>query len=173
MRVAKVVGAAKGDVVLSPWSDDKLKAKDFPLNRKRGKAYPITKRYRWQVITFSALGHNFRVLVAYHTLAPEFITTLAEEVGGDCRVLARWEFHGSHGGWHVHTVCGDTDGLSVGIIKPFGTKRIPDKASYHRHTKMLNDGHGMDDVTASAVACSLVRIGHQPDIFVKSAVPWL
>ena len=173
MRVAKVIGAAKSDVVLFRWSDDKLKAKDFPLGKKRGKAYPLTRRYRWQVITFRALGRNFRVLVAYHLLAPEFITTLAEEIAGDSRVLARWEFHGTHAGWHVHTVCGDTDGLSVGVIKPLGTKRIRDKACYHRHMKMLNDGHGMDDAIASAVACNLVRIGHQADILVRSAVPWL
>src|SRR6478736_3401056 len=98
MRVAQVIGAAKSDVVFSEWNDDKLKPKDFPLSKKRGKVHPLTRRYRWQVITFRALGRDYRVLVAYHTLVPEFIATVGEEVGGDCRVLVRWEFHGTHDG---------------------------------------------------------------------------
>lgn len=168
MRVANVIKAHKSAVGFSQWTDEKIKTKDFPLNKKRGKVHPLSRRYRWQIITFVALGQAYRVLVGYHTLVPEFITTLAEDVGADCRVLARWEFHASHGGWHVHSVCGDTDGLSPGIVKPAGTKRIPDKASYHRHTKMLNDGCDMEDAIATAIACSLVGIPHQPDLFVKN-----
>jgi hypothetical protein len=103
---------------------------------------------------------------------PEFIVTLAEDIGTDCRVLARWEFHGSHGGCHVHSCCGNTDDISTGIIKPFGTKRIPDKASYHRHTKLLNDGYDMDDAVATAIAYSFVGLPSQSDIFVQNAVPW-
>ena len=112
-------------------------------------------------------------MVAYHTLVPEFITTLGEDVGGDVRVLARWEFHATHGGWHVHTVCGDTDSLSVGIVKPLGTRRIPDDQSYHRHTSLLNNGYAMGDEIATAIACSLVRIARQTDMFVKDALPWV
>lgn len=94
MRVAQIIRAAKSDVVFSAWSDDKLKPKDFPLSKKRGKVHPLTRRYRWQVITFKALGRDYRVLVAYHTLVPEFIATVGEEVGGDCRVLAVGNFMG-------------------------------------------------------------------------------
>lgn len=173
MRVTAVIKSIKTNVSLPPWSDDKLKTKDFPLSKKRGKAYPLTRRYRWQVMSFIAKGRNYRVLVAYHTLVPEFIATLGEEVGGDFRILARWEFHAYHGGWHVHTVCGDTDNLSVGIVKPSGARRIPDARSYHRHMKMLNDGHAMSDAVATAIACSLVGIDLQPDIFVIDAMPWV
>lgn len=137
MRVTGVIQTTKANVSLSIWSDDKMKTKDFPLSKKRGKAYPLTRRWRWQIITFTGQGRNYRLLVAYHTLVPEFIATLAEEIGGDCRILARWEFHATHGGWHVHSVCGDTDSLSVGIVKPSGTKRIPAAKSYHRHKKCL------------------------------------
>jgi hypothetical protein len=172
MRVTGVIGATKTDVSLSTWSDDKLRTKDFPLSKRKGKGYPLTRRYRWQIITFSAAGRQYRLLVAYHTLVPEFVSILGEEVGGDCRILARWEFHASHAGWHVHAVCDDTDRLSAGIIKPAGAKRIPAARSYHRHTKLLNDGCDMEDAVATAIACSLVGIPHQPDMFVKSAVPW-
>jgi hypothetical protein len=173
MRVTGVIKSEKTNVSFSVWSDDKLRAKDFPLVKKRGRAYPLTRRWRWQIVSFSAQGRNYRVLVAYHTLLPEFISTLGEEVGGDCRVLARWEFHATHGGWHVHSVCGDTDSLSVGIIKPLGMRRIPDGKSYHRHKKMLNDGHVMSDPVATAIACSLVSLAHQPDLFVKDAMLWI
>lgn len=173
MRVTGVIRAAKANVSLAPWSDDKLKTKDFPLSKKRGKGYPLTRRYRWQTITFAAAGRSYRLLVAYHTLVPEFIAMLAEEVAGDCRILARWEFHGSHVGWHVHSICDDTDKLSVGITKPPGAKRIPTAKSYHRHKKMLNDGRAMDDEIATAIACSLAGIAHQPDMFVIDAMPWV
>ena len=173
MRVTDTIRARKTHVVSSPWTDDKLKTKDFPLSKKRGRAYPLTRRYRWQIITFVVGVREFRVLVAYHTLVPEFIVTLAEEIAGDCRVLARWEFHATHGGWHVHTVCGHTDSITAGIVKPAGTRRIPDIGSYHRHTKMLNHGHAMDDKVASVIACSLVGIVHQSDLLALEAVPWL
>ncbi|MER8487165.1 hypothetical protein NKI51_02285 [Mesorhizobium australicum] len=172
MRVTGVIRHRKANVAFSLWSDEKLKTKDFPLSKKRGKGYPLTRRWRWQIITFTAQGRNYRVLVAYHALVPEFIVTLGEEVGGDCRVLARWEFHANHGGWHVHTVCGDTDSLSVGIVKPAGTRRIPESRSYHRHMKMLKDGHAMSEEVATAIACSLVGMEHQHDIFAKDAMPW-
>lgn len=168
----KVVRAPKSKLGFSQWTNEKLRTKDFPLSRKKGKVHPLSRRYRWQIIAFGALGRDFRALVGYHTQVPEFITTLGEDVGFDCRVLARWEFHGSHGGWHVHSTCGDTDGLSPGIVKPAGTMRIPDKASYHRHTKMLNDGYDMEDAIATAIACSLVGIPYNADLFVKNAVPW-
>ncbi|NMG38982.1 hypothetical protein GRZ55_06990 [Chelativorans sp. ZYF759] len=173
MRVTGVIQSRKSNVSLSEWSDDKLKAKDFSLSRKRGKPFPLTRRWRWQIITFAGQGRSYRLMVAYHTLVPEFIVALGEDVSSDCRILARWEFHASHPGWHVHSVCGDTDGLSVGIVKPLGTKRIPAARSYHRHKKMLNDGHAMSDTVATAIACSLVGIPHQPDMFVMDAMPWV
>lgn len=172
MRVIGVIQLTKTNVSFSAWNDDKLKSKDFPLSKKKGRAYPLTRSYRWQIISFSAKERNYRVLVAYHTMLPEFITTLGEEVGGDMRVLARWEFHGTHGGWHVHTVCGETDDLAVGIVKQLQTRRIPDATSYHRHMKMLNDGHVMGDAVATAIACSLVEVAQQPDMFVIDAMPW-
>ncbi|HTV70972.1 MAG TPA: hypothetical protein VMF90_20780 [Rhizobiaceae bacterium] len=172
MRASDVIRAGKTDESVGAWSDDKLKAKEFPLSKKRGQAFPLSRRYRWQIICFKACGRSYRVLVAYHTLLPEFITVLAEDVMKDCKVLARWEFHGSHGGWHVHANCGDTDGLTKGVVKPAGVQRIPAKGSYHRHTKLLNDGHVMDDGVAHVIACGLVRIAHHVGIFDQDAVPW-
>lgn len=172
MRVVDVIRSVKTGVAHSAWADDKLKPKDFPLSKKRGRAYPLTRRYRWQIISFSTLGHAFRVLAAYHTEVPEFVATLAQDVGSDCRILARWEFHGSHAGWHVHTCCEDADDILAGLVKPFGTRRIPDKASYHRHTNLLNDGYDMQDAVATAIACSFVGLPYQSDIFVKDALPW-
>lgn len=40
-------------------------------------------------------------------MVPEFSSVLAEDLGVDCRVLARLEFHQSHAGWHAHVVWQD------------------------------------------------------------------
>lgn len=172
MRVGRLINVDKSGVAFSAWSDEKLRTRDFPLSKKRGKAHPFSRRYRWQVITFLAFGRNFRALVAYHTLAPEFIVSLGEDVGGDVRMLARWEFHGTHPGWHVHTVCDDVDKLPVGIVKPAGTRRIPRPASYHRHMELLNPGCAMGDEVATAIGCSLIGITRQHDMLIEDAMPW-
>ncbi|MBA3449323.1 MAG: hypothetical protein H0T56_17305 [Pseudaminobacter sp.] len=172
MRVASIIRAQKDDLSVGQWSDEKLRAKDFPLLRKKGKAFPLTLRWRWQISTFSVLGRRFRILSSYHTLIPEFMCVLAEDIGSDCRVVARWEFHQSHDGWHVHVICGDIDSVTTGIVKPLGTKRIPADGTYHRHTELLNDGCDMEDKIATAIACDLCGIGQDRDLFVKGAVPW-
>ncbi len=154
------------------WNDEKLRAKDFPLLKKKGKAYPLTRRYRWQIITFSCRTRKFRLLVAYHTLVPEFTTVLAEEIEKDCRVISRWEFHQTHDGWHVHAVCGSVDGVTPGVVKPAGTTRLPTAGTYHRHTDLLNAGYDMEDKIATAIACDLCGIEQNHDLFVKNSVPW-
>ncbi len=72
----------------------------------------------------------------------------------------------------MHASCGDVDNLTAGIVKPAGTLRVPEGTSYHRHTKMLNDGHVMSDALATAITCDLLAIVEQTDLFLKDAMPW-
>lgn len=172
MRVGDVVRGQKAIVTVGPWSDDKLKVKDFPLLKKRSRVYPMTRQWRWQVSQFHCEGRQFRLLASYHKLVPEFAAVLAEDVGADCRVLARWEYHATHDGWHIHSSCRDIDNDTPGIVKPSGTVRIPAAGTYHRHKNLLNDGYGMDDVVATAIAFELCNLPHGSDLFVKKAIPW-
>jgi hypothetical protein len=56
-----------------------------------------------------------RAKVASHVVLSQ--TILAEDVGADCKILARLVFHGSHIGWHAHAFCGNIDVAAAGIVK--------------------------------------------------------
>lgn len=167
-----ILKAEKTAIVVGSWSSDLIATKDFPLSKRRRQAYPLTRQWRWQVTRFQAAGRAFRLLAAYHKLVPEFSSVLAEDVGGDCRILMVWEYHLSHGGWHAHACCGAMDTVPVGMNRPHGIARLPLGRVRHRRTLHLNPGFRMDDTTATAIAFGRVNLPQNLDIFVKNAVPW-
>ena len=137
MRLVAIIRATKVNVSHGAWSEDKLRPRDFHLSKKPGKVYPLTRRWRWRVSTFEACGRKFRLMPAYHTKVPEFTAVLAEEVGTDCRILARLEFHQTHVGWHAHLICGEIEKAVAGIVKPIGVRRLPRATSPHRNCKYV------------------------------------
>ncbi|WP_147276074.1 hypothetical protein [Pelagibacterium lacus] len=172
MRLQQVKISPKTAIKIGAWSDEKLKAKDFPLSRKSGGRYPLTRRYRWQVITFECHSRSFRVLCAYHQQIPEFFAVLAEQSDGDCKVILRVEWHQSHPGWHIHSVCGHFEDTVSGISSPKQMKRIPDSKSGHRRKTFLNTGHVMGDNVATALACEALGIQYDKELYVYGALSW-
>lgn len=163
-----ILTADKTDLTFGNWSDEKLKHKDFPLRRS---AYPLTRRWRWQVITFRSNGKRFRILSAYHTLVPEYLAILAEDTVGDSRIVARWEFHQSHAGWHIHACCTELDNITVGIVHPLGVKRIPTAKNSHRRALFLNEGFSINDSIATEIACRRYKLPHTLDLINSAAMP--
>jgi hypothetical protein len=172
MRLIEFIRSDKTNLVHGSWGEDKIRTKDFPLSKKRGKVYPLTRRYRWRVSTLEACGRRFRLMAAYHTIVPEFMAALAEDLSTDSRILARLEFHQSHDGWHVHPFCGDSNLAAAGIVKPLGTLRLPKQGTYHRNCKMLAPGQKMTDVAAAAIVADFFRIPDTPDLFSAVSLPW-
>lgn len=168
IELRDILKSEKLDVVVGPWSDEKLKNRDFPLRRT---SYPLTRRWRWQVITFRARGRKFRILAAYHMLVPEYRAVLAEDVGNDSRIIANWEFHQSHPGWHVHSCCSDIDEITAGITRPLGVKRLPAAKNSHRRGLIINPGFVIDDSMATAIACRRYKIPHTLDLISNVALP--
>ena len=166
-----IIRAAKSNLTHGAWGDDKIRMKDFPLSKKRGRTYPITRRYRWRVSTFETNGRKFRLMTAYHTLVPEFTAVLAEDVGGDSRVLTRLEFHESHDGWHAHTCCA-ADAAVAGIVKPAGERRFPRAHGFCRHGAYLGSGKSMTDEIAAAIASDFFRLPDPQDMFSMEGLPW-
>lgn len=163
-----ILRADKSDVVIGQWSDDKLKHRDFPIRRT---SYPLTRRWRWQMISFRVEGRRFRILAAYHSLVPEYRAVLAEEVNGDSRLIAQWEYHQSHPGWHIHSCCSELDELAVGVMRPPGIKRLPLAKNSHRRALFINPGFAIDDSVATAIACQRYRIPHTLDLLSDKALP--
>jgi hypothetical protein len=172
MRLKEFIKGAKDKVSHGGWGDEKLRSKDFPLSKKGGKVYPLTRQWRWRVTTLEVGGRKFRLMASYHKVVPEFSAILAEDLGKDSRVIARFEFHATHDGWHAHPFCDDFDSILSGITKPIGTKRVPRGGSYHRHSEMLLDGKPMNDDCAAAVVESVFNLGEGADLFSVESLPW-
>jgi hypothetical protein len=172
MRPQEIIRAAKADVSSSPWTGDAIRNRDFALSKRRGRTFPLSRRYRWSVTNFRIGARNFKVLTAYHTQVPEFINVLAEAVGTDCRIICRWEFHESHRGWHVHASCGDVSTVTPGMVKPAGVMRLPSAGAMHRHNTMLAQGAVMSDEIATAIGASLCGIPHTGDLLTQVGMPW-
>lgn len=172
MKLKDLIKGAKQNIRHGQWGDEKLRQKDFPLSKKGGRAYPLTRQWRWRVTTLEYEGRKFRLMASYHKSAPEFCAILAEDLDKDSRIIARLEFHGTHDGWHIHPYCEDFDDVISGITKPMGTRRIPPERAYHRHTEMLVDGRTMSDEHAAAIVSSVFGLDDLTDLFSPDCLPW-
>jgi len=168
MNVRDIIRAEKEEITFGKWTDKKIQNKDFPLFSR----YPLTRRWRWQIIQFKACEKSFRILAAYHTSVPEFTSILAEDIKPHNRVLLRWEFHGSHPGWHIHGRCVPINEIRKGVIKDTEEARIPTTHSFHRKKHLINPGFGIDDTTATAIICRNFRIKYQKDLIAAGAISW-
>jgi hypothetical protein len=61
-----------------------------------------------------------------------FIAWLSYQRGAAYVLAARLEYHGHEPGLHCHASCGDLDELPAGVVKPFGTRRVPQYGTFHR-----------------------------------------
>lgn len=106
MRLRDIVLAEKQNVKWTQWKNGKMPKSAFPLNKNR--SFRIRGKWRWCLCTFLCLGHSMRVLVAYRSDIEEYLAMLGIDLpDSNTRVLARFEFHGSHPPWHVHSFCED------------------------------------------------------------------
>lgn len=65
------------------------------------------------------------MVVAVNFEKQEYYVHLGEVCGGDTRMLASYEFHSTHPGWHLHAGCGDISLIPVGRYKGPWRRNIP------------------------------------------------
>jgi len=99
-------------------------------------------------------GCDFRLLVAFSLAKQEYRATLALEGDGDMSVLASYEFHGSHPGWHVLVACDDVAAIPQGVMIGPWQRRLPKARTRHRRIEF---GVQNDD-TALEVAAGFFRL---------------
>lgn len=147
----------KAEKVVSDWGQwhagGRMPKTAFCLSRPRGRFYRLGA-YRWRVIRFEALGAAFRLLIAYHGDKEQYRAVLAIEHDRDMAVLAQYEFHGTHPGWHVLATCDDVDDAPAGMMRHPGQRRLPRARAYHRGV----DFRVSSDDKALAVAAELFRL---------------
>ncbi|TXL72274.1 hypothetical protein FHP25_25920 [Vineibacter terrae] len=102
MKLVEVIRATKVDVEIGKWETGHITRSQFPLSQAKNKNYKFGPDYRWRVVRFRCLGHEWRVLLLLCAPREIFRTTLAVEVGGDLRVVCQHEYHASEPGWHCH-----------------------------------------------------------------------
>ena len=131
----------------------------FPLSRPRNRFYRLGT-YRWRVVRFTALDAAFRLLIAYHSDKEQYRAVLAIEHERDMTVLAQYQFHGTHPGWHVLATCEDVETAPSGVMRYPGQRRLPPARQFHRRVEfgIASDDHA---VTKAAEFFRLHRVKEQ------------
>jgi len=144
------------------WASGGMTAATFPLSKRHRRSYRLGTAYRWRVVKFeaaTATGATLcRLLIAYNASKEQFRATLAVEHDRDMSVIASYEFHGTHPGWHMHSACGDIDKIPEGSLRGVWQKRLPPPRQKHRR---VNFGISTDD-SALDVAARFFRLHKKP-----------
>lgn len=152
MEVRQIVRSEKSVTELGSWKPGPIPQGVFRLSRAGRRSYCLGPKYEWRLIRFDAWGRNFRLLVAYRLEIEVYRAWLAVEEGGDLKVLARYEFHGTEPGWHCHAHCGDDSEIVAGTVKHFRERRLPIAGRCRRTT------FGVTDQNALTIAAEFFRV---------------
>jgi hypothetical protein len=154
--------ADKNVVDWGSWASGGMQTTAFPLSKRQRRSYRLGSAYRWRVVRFEAnTGAGVttcRLLIAYNPAKEQFRATLAAENDRDMSVIASYEFHGTHPGWHMHAACGDIEKIQAGSMRGPWQRRIPPPRQLHRRTEF---GVSSDDA-ALEVAARVFRLHKKP-----------
>ena len=131
-----------------------MPASVFPLSRRRQNSFRLGTAYRWRVVRFEACGHRFRLLLAFSLEKEQYRATLALEFDRDMSVIASYEYHGTHPGWHVLATCDEITTIPAGVMIGPWQRRMPKARASHRSV----DFGVKDDETALEVAARFFRL---------------
>ena len=148
MNVRDLIRSPKRLASAGKWSDGGARGMPksaFPLSRTR--SFQLGKKWRWRVDLLDIDQGEARLLTALDAGTERFLAWLSVRRGDEYAIIARYEFHGDHPGWHVHSQCGLVSGLTAAQVKPYGTRRLPTANRRHRRI-------GYDITEAGAVAAS-------------------
>jgi hypothetical protein len=137
MHLREIVAAPKTQIKVGPWRSGKVPRADFPLAKK---AYGLGNSYDWQVISFQALGAEFKVLTVLNEGKKKFEAVLGMMGANILKVLCIYEFHPSEPGWHCHAACGEVGTVGAGCMRGPWVLRLPRALKFHRRKKFtVND----------------------------------
>ena len=151
IRAQTIRNAAKDVREWGKWQAGGMTASTFPLSKRKGRSLRFGSAYRWRLVRFEANNHHFRLLLVYSLPKEQYRAILAMEGDGDMSVIASYEFHGTHPGWHLSAACGDLSVVPGGVLIGPWQKRIPKAGSYQR-PKRVTFGIADDDQALEAAA---------------------
>lgn len=117
--------AAKKVVETGQWKSGKMPRGAYPLSKNNS----FRLGTGWEYCIHKLDGTNpMSLLIAFHPGKQEYLAWLALEADNDQAILARFEHHKSHDGWHVHLKANDLTKIGWGMVKQPNEKRIICKA---------------------------------------------
>jgi hypothetical protein len=137
VRVRKAILIPKRLIAKGAWKlitgTSRMPKNAFPI----GSNYPVTfaRNWHWRVDQIGTDdGTSFRLLTGFNRNIEEFASWLAQEAEHNPVLLARYEFHGSHPGWHCHAPCDDIGPGDAGALRTRDLLRFPRGGGFHRCT---------------------------------------
>jgi hypothetical protein len=132
MLLKDIIKAPKNVTDNGVWTSGVLMPKSqFPL---LGNHKLVRKPFTWKVIKFSCLGKNFRLIIFYRLDRQTYYAWLGFDTS-PVTVIARYEYHSTHPGWHIHSCC-DTEHAIQGVFnKKALNTRLPGGYSKHRNAE--------------------------------------
>lgn len=153
-RAQDIRNANKNVTDWGRWQSGRMPPGAFPLSKPRRRSLRLGSAYTWRLVRFEALGHTFRLLIAINLSKEQYRATLAIEHPRDLAVLASYEFHGTHAGWHLLAACGEIEEVPQGVMRGPWQSRYP--GARHRHRKQ--EFGIADDQQALAAAANFFRL---------------
>jgi hypothetical protein len=134
MRIKDVIRAEKAGITSGTWQTGPMPKSLFPLGKSGKHFLNFRGAYDWYSFRFSALGNEFRVLIAVNFGKCDYYAHLGIVHPSDTQMLMSFEYHASHAGWHIHSGCGDIALIPVGRYKGQWKRRIPKDFTRSRQT---------------------------------------
>lgn len=100
----------------------------FPLSKQR--KFRVGASHRWRIAKFLCGATEYRLLVTYRPQLEDYRCYLGRYKAGDTCLVARFEYHGTHPGWHLHADC--EGGKEVFGLSSVG-HRLPRVGQHHRN----------------------------------------
>jgi hypothetical protein len=159
IRARDIRAANKRNVDWGKWENTKMPVSAFPLSKRRTYSFRLGSAYRWRIVRFEACDCKLRLLLAYSLEKQQYRATLALEGDRDMSVLASYEFHGTHPGWHLLAACDDITTIPQGVMIGPWQRRLPKARTRHR----IVDFRVRDDDTTLDIAAQFFRLHKAED----------
>ena len=136
MKVREVVRRPKKLIEQGAWkvvtgSGGKMTRSSFPISR--GGPVIFGRHWHWRIDKIACDVSHYRLLTAYDPRTEEYLSWLAVLDGDTTVLVARYEFHGTHPGWHCHAPCEEISLTeTIGALDYRGADRFPGGNNMHR-----------------------------------------
>lgn len=135
MRVRAITRIKKVVETDTQWKGTDVPPRHYPIISR---AKPIRAGWEWRSVRAkSPDGRNFIAYLEVNLRKGDFKSVLIEDTVNGPSVVARYEYHASHPGIHVHAHC-ERSGMEIGATGMDKLARAPSLKKHHRRVGALS-----------------------------------